>query len=238
LTKTRKPRVRYVPVTFPPGVRCWKCDGMFSKRSVVLVDGDEKRCYDCAKRWYVIGVWGGATVERKVRRTILRDKNMLMLDKYVGRSLVPTKKQMALVMGQRVVQERRKFPGYVLVEMIPTPDALSLVLTAARIGAGNLLPSNEDPHPLTDEEADRVLREQEHVKATRGQSDEVRLDFGPGSAVKIRSGAFEGQVFRVRRIEGPPADPKIIVEVSLMGMKTEMALGHAQARRTEESPDD
>jgi transcriptional antiterminator NusG len=70
-------------------------------------------------RWYVVHAYSGMekAVERNIRERIERAG---MHDKF-GHILVPTEEVVELKNGKKSVTERRFFPGYVLVEFVPTP---------------------------------------------------------------------------------------------------------------------
>src|SRR5690606_14640672 len=77
------------------------------------------------KRWYVVHTYAG--YENKVKKNLeMRVESMQMNDK-IFRVLVPQEETTEIKDGQKKKVMKKKFPGYVLVEMIMTDDSWYMV---------------------------------------------------------------------------------------------------------------
>ena len=76
-------------------------------------------------RWYVINTYSGH--EKKVKANLEHRLISLGQRERVRQVVIPTEQVVETKDGQKVQTEKRRLPGYVLVNMDMTPDALWLV---------------------------------------------------------------------------------------------------------------
>src|SRR5205814_1104617 len=102
--------------------------------------------------------------------------------------------------GQKVQQEKRVLPGYVLVNMDLNDDAWSVVKNTP--GVTGFVGAGSKPVPLPQPEVDRIL----HTAAAGGAPARAQVEFTLGESVKVTSGPlsdFDGEV-----VDGNPDQQK------------------------------
>ena len=107
-------------------------------------------------RWYAIQTTAGH--EKKVRNLVakrIEEDPRPEDERLVRQALVPVQDVVEIKAGKRVTVERKLYPGYVLVEMGMTQEALHVVNSVQGVikfvGTGRL------PQPLRQEEVNRLL---------------------------------------------------------------------------------
>ena len=69
------------------------------------------------KRWYVIHTYSG--YEKKVKTNLEHRIETMGMEDKIYQVLVPEEDEIEIRGGQRVTVQKKVFPGYVLVEMVP-----------------------------------------------------------------------------------------------------------------------
>ena len=134
---------------------------------------------------------------------------------------VPTEQVVETKDGQKVQTERRTLPGYVLVNMDMTPDALWVVKDTP--GVTGFVGSTSEPVPLTQAEVDRLLRTHSELRP------KVRAEFSVGESVKVISGPlsdFTGEIAEINAEAG-----RVKVLVSIFGRETPADLSFDQVKK-------
>jgi transcriptional antiterminator NusG len=156
-------------------------------------------------RWYAIQTTAGH--ENKVRNLLqkrIEDDPRPAEQKLIRQALVPVQDVIEIKNGKKVNVERKLYPGYVLVEMGMSQEALHVVNSIQGVikfvGTGKL------PQPLRQDEVNRLLGIAEAVTE------------GPFSD-------FSGTVEEVLSDKG-----KVKVSVSLFGRPTAVELDYLQLR--------
>ena len=108
-----------------------------------------------AHRWYVVHVYSG--FERKVCDSIKEQAQQKGLDDEIGEVLVPMEEVVELRRGSKVNAERKFFPGYVLIKMNMSDESWHLVKDTPKVTG--FLGGGGKPTPISDAEADRILRQ-------------------------------------------------------------------------------
>ena len=175
-------------------------------------------------RWYAIQTTAGH--ENKVRGLLQRriEEDPRPADeRLVRQALVPVQEAVEIKNGKKVTVERKLYPGYVLVEMGMTQEALHVVNSIQGVikfvGTGKL------PQPLRQEEVNRLLGVAELASETAPKEE---IPFLPGQVVEITEGPFSdfsGTVEEVLADKG-----KVKVSVSLFGRPTTVELDYLQLR--------
>jgi transcriptional antiterminator NusG len=175
-------------------------------------------------RWYAIQTTAGH--ENKVRGLLQRriEEDPRPADeRLVRQALVPIQEAVEIKNGKKVTVERKLYPGYVLVEMGLSQEALHLVNSIQGVikfvGTGKL------PQALRQDEVNRLLGVAEQASDAEPKEE---IPFLPGQVVEITEGPFSdfsGTVEEVLADKG-----KVKVSVSLFGRPTTVELDYLQLR--------
>ena len=175
-------------------------------------------------RWYAIQTTAGH--ENKVRGLLERritDDRRPEEEKLIRQALVPTQEVVEIKSGKKVTVERKLYPGYVLVEMEMSQEALHVVNNIQGVikfvGTGRL------PQPLRQEEVNRLLGV---VEETAEEEAKEEIPFMVGQVVEITEGPFSDFSGTVEEVL--PDKGKVKVSVSLFGRPTSVELDYLQLR--------
>ncbi len=170
-------------------------------------------------RWYVINTYSGH--ENKVKQNLEHRVHSMSQERNVRQVIVPTEQVSELKDGQKVTQEKRTMPGYVLVNMEMTDDAWGLVKNTP--GVTGFVGSRNKPVALSKVEVDRLLhRESAERPRTRAQ-------FTIGESVKVISGPLADFSGEIAEINEDAARLKVLV--SIFGRETPVEVGYDQVKK-------
>ncbi|MDI6902089.1 MAG: transcription termination/antitermination protein NusG [Anaerosomatales bacterium] len=174
-----------------------------------------------AKKWYVIHTYSG--YENKVATNLRhRIESMGMQDKIFD-VLIPRETVTDLKSGGRkVTQEKKVFPGYILVQMELDDDSWYVVRNTP--GVTGFVGAQAKPVPLSRDEVKRI---QGRVAASA--KPKTFTDFTEGMTVKVTSGPladFDGTIAEINADQG-----KLKVMVSIFGRETPVELGFDQVAK-------
>lgn len=175
-------------------------------------------------RWYAIQTTAGH--ENKVRSLIQRriDQDPRPPEERpVRQALVPTQEVVEIKNGKKVTVERKIYPGYVLVEMLMSQEAVHIINSIQ--GVIKFVGQERAPQPLRPDEVNRLLgiadeREEEEPKE--------EIPFMVGQAVEITEGPFSDFSGTVEEVF--PDKGKVRVSVSLFGRPTSVELDYLDLR--------
>ena len=179
-------------------------------------------------QWYVLRV--ASNKEESVRDALERKVKIEGLDDRIGRILVPTERRPApRGRGSKKFVERKMYPGYVFIEMIPDEngriDEKAWFLIRETTGVGDFIGATGKPTPMKPADVEKMLLQVE--KAQEGAP--VSVEFQQGDQVKIKEGAFEnfeGAVDEVLVDKG-----LIRVTVTIFGRATPVELEYWQVEK-------
>ena len=154
------------------------------------------------KRWYVVHTYSG--YENKVKANLEKRVESMGMEDKIFNVIVPVEKETEKRNGKEKVVERKIFPGYVLLEMIV--DERSWYIVRNTPGVTGFVGSNTKPVPLTEEEANRILK-------AMGMDKPTELDVEVGDQVNITSGAFENFVATITEIDYSKSKIKGVVDM-------------------------
>ena len=163
-------------------------------------EGQDKMNY--IGEWYVVHTYSG--YENKVKANLERKIHSMGMEDKIFNVIVPVEKETEKRNGKEKVVERKIFPGYVLLEMIV--DERSWYIVRNTPGVTGFVGSNTKPVPLTEEEANRILK-------AMGMDKPTELDVEVGDQVNITSGAFENFVATITEIDYSKSKIKGVVDM-------------------------
>jgi transcriptional antiterminator NusG len=175
-------------------------------------------------RWYAIQTTAGH--ENKVRSLIERritDDPRPDAEKPIRQALVPTEQMVEIKNGKKVTAERKKYPGYVLVEMILNQETLHTVNSIQ--GVIKFVGTSRLPMALRPDEVKRLLGVEEAVKE---EEPVESIPFLVGQVVEITEGPFSEFSGTVQEVL--PDKGKVRVSVSLFGRPTSVELDYLQLK--------
>ena len=176
------------------------------------------------KKWLVLRV--ASNKEDTVRETLLKKVTIEGLEEYVGRILVPSERVKRIKAGQKRIQQRKLYPGYVFVEMalesdgsIPEKPWFTIKET---VGVGDFIGAVGKPTPMRDHDVEKMLTQAEKPE----ELPSLNIDFKKGNEVKIREGPFENFEGVVDDISPDKGIVRVIV--TIFGRATPLELEYWQ----------
>ena len=174
-----------------------------------------------AKRWYIVHAY--SNFEKKVAESIREQAATQGLDHLIEDVLVPTEEVVEMRRGRKVTNERRFFPGYVLVRMELTDQAFHLIKNTPKVSG--FLGNDSKPMPIRDAEAMRILSQvREGVESPRST-----IEFEVGEQVKVSDGPFASFNGLVEEVD--EERERLKVAVSIFGRPTPVELEYGQVEK-------
>lgn len=173
-------------------------------------------------RWYAIQTTAGH--ENKVRSLIerkIQSDPRPPEERPIRQVMVPTETVTEIKNGKKVTVERKKYPGYVLVEMVMNQETAAIINSIQ--GVIKFVGQGWTPQPLRPEEVNRLLGIE-----VESEEEKEEIPFTVGQVVEITEGPFtdfSGTVEEVLHDKG-----KVRVSVSLFGRPTTVELDYLQLR--------
>ncbi len=173
-----------------------------------------------AHKWYIVHTYSG--YEAKVKAALEERIEQYGLKDYFSQIVVPTEKVVEIVKGERRTSSRKVFPGYILIKMELNNNSWHLVQDTPRVTG--FVGGMENPTPLSDEEAEKIIREMEE----RSQKPIPKYSYKKGDKVTVTEGPFANFHGVVEEVK--PEKGKVRVLVSIFGRSTpvELEFGHVQ----------
>ena len=185
-----------------------------------------------ARSWYVIAGYSGYEnrIEKNIR--LMLEAGTLEKDA-VFDVKVPVEKVSETRGGKARTQERKIFPGYVLVELDLTDANWKATCQAIRkingvtgfLGAAT---SSRKPDPLPAEEARALLAKSVEAKGERAVT-RSRTAFTTGEQVKITDGPFESFTGTIDEVNNDKT--KLKVMVGIFGRNTPVEVDFTQVEK-------
>ncbi len=176
------------------------------------------------KKWYALRVISGK--ERKIKEYIDLEVQRSGWEDVITQVLVPTKKVYKIKNGKKVISERNMLPGYILIQADPDKFSSEIVQTIANVpNVIHFLGKNE-PTPMRESEANRLLGKVDESQT----ADEQNLEpFIVGEAVKITDGPFSEFIGEVQEVNEEKKRLKVVVKI--FGRPTEVELNFMQVEK-------
>jgi transcriptional antiterminator NusG len=170
--------------------------------------------------WFVVHTLTGH--EHKVKKILQKMIKERDLENSFGRVVIPVENLVRIRKGKKVVEERRLYPGYIVIEMESSDECLKLVNSIS--GVTHFLGSRTKPTPLNEEEVNDLLTQVEEAK------DKVvtKIPFTKGERVTVTDGPFTDFIGTVEEVF--PEREKVKVLVVIFGRTTPIELGFHQLK--------
>lgn len=171
-------------------------------------------------QWFVVYVHTGC--EDKVARGLREQIDKRRLNAFFGEILVPTREVTEVKAGKRVVNSKKYFPGYVVVQMVMNNETFSLVKLMPQVVM--FLGARQKPIAVTEEEARRLLKQVEEGSVVPDD-----IEYEVGQEVRVIEGPFtnfNGVVSEVDNVK-----QKMTVTVMVFGRGTSVELGFSGVER-------
>jgi transcription termination/antitermination protein NusG len=173
-------------------------------------------------RWYVVNTYSGH--ENKVKANLEHRIDSMGQRQRFRRVIVPTETEIVTKDGQKVPQEKRVLPGYVLVNMDMSDEAWNVVKNTP--GVTGFVGAGSKPVPLSQPEVDRIL----HTATGVGVAPRRAVaDFELGQSVKVTSGPlsdFDGEIVDVNADQ-----QKLKVQVNIFERQVPVELSYDQVKK-------
>ena len=176
-----------------------------------------------AKRWYVVHAYSG--FEKKVASALKERVELAGMESAFGEILVPTEEVVEMRGGQKRKSSRKFFPGYVLVRMVMDDQTWHMVKDIPRV-LGFIGGGREKPSPITDQEANAILRRVEEGV----NKPKPKVLFEPGEMVRVNEGPFADFNGVVEEVNYEKS--RLQVAVQILGRSTPVELDFGQVEKS------
>ena len=168
-----------------------------------------------AAKWYVVHTYSG--YENTVKTTIEKTVENRSLQDIIYQVAIPMETVTEITDNGPKTYDRKVFPGYVLVKMVMTDDALYIIKNVRGV-TGFVTSGSDKPTPLTDDEVYQLGMEKREIVVGYKVGDTVAIVDGPLSG-------FNGVVEELDVEKN-----KVRVTVSMFGreMPVELELDQAE----------
>jgi len=176
------------------------------------------------KKWYSLRVISGK--EKKIQERILLEIERSGWQNIVFNIIVPTEKVYKVRNGKKVMQERNLLPGYILVEAYGSKLKGEVAKMIADVPNVIHFLGKEDPLPMTQVEANRLLGKVDESAET---GETLSEPFLVNETVKIIDGPFAEFIGDVQEVNEEKKKLKVIVKI--FGRGTEVELNFLQVEK-------
>ena len=175
-----------------------------------------------AKQWFAVQVY--SNFEDKVERMLRENIERAGLEELFGEIMVPREEVVELRDGQKVISQRKFFPGYVLVQMEMNDETWHVVKGTRQVSG--FLGSGGKPRPMPQHEVDALVHQiEEGIERPK-----PKVMFDIGDAVRVIDGPFASFNGLVEEVMEDKA--KLKVSVSIFGRPTPVELEYIQVEKS------
>ena len=204
------------------------------------------------KQWYVLKTLTGQ--EQKAQRQIVAQARTAGMCEYFDipvdpakgevlndfNVVVPVEKVVEIKEGKKRTITRKVCPGYVIVHMALYADEAHKQINQdlwqfiQRIPGviGFLGGTSKKPRPITDTEADNLLRRQ---SAEEAKKPRLKVNFNVGEIVRVNEGPFMNFNGTIEQID--PDSGRLQISVSIFGRSAPVTLEYWQVERITDHPE-
>ncbi len=170
--------------------------------------------------FYIVHTYTGK--EKKVKESLERKIAELGLQNLIRQVILPSERVLRVKKSELIPEERKLYPGYIIVEMDESEEAFNLVNSTP--GVTQFLGTRTKPLPLAEEEVKEIL---EQIEKGR-QRVTPEAPFTKGEMVKVISGPFAGFTGTVEEIF--PERRRVRVTVTIFGRLTPVELDFVEVQ--------
>lgn len=171
------------------------------------------------KSWYVLHTYSG--YENKVKMNLERKIESMNLKEKISRILIPTRDVIEFTKsGEKKIVPKKKFPGYILVEMAMDDNVWYVVRNTH--GVTSFVGSGNKPSPLTEGEINQIL-------GSIGAKPKTEKIFEKGESIQVNSGPFTDFSGIIEEVNEEKR--KIKALLSIFGRETPVELEFEQIRK-------
>jgi transcription termination/antitermination protein NusG len=175
---------------------------------------------DESRQWFAVHTYSG--YEDAVERYLKQRIESLGVNDRVFNVIVPKEKKVKIKNGKRTEVEEKIYPGYVLVEMMMSPDTWYIVRNTPRV-TGFVGADSTTPSPLSKEEVDNLMMRM------KGEEPGFKVDFQVGELVRIIDGPFKDSDGKIDEIDEAKGRVKVLVPI--FGRDTTVELDALQIQK-------
>ena len=165
--------------------------------------------------WYVVHTYSG--YENKVKANIEKTIENRHLEEQILEVRVPMQDVVELKDGQSRQVQKKKFPGYVLINMIMNDDTWYVVRNTR--GVTGFVGPGSKPVPLTDEE----------MRPLGIRTDSVQVDYAEGDSIVVTGGVWKDTVGVIQAIN--ENKQSVTINVDLFGRETPVEISFTEIRK-------
>jgi transcriptional antiterminator NusG len=176
------------------------------------------------KKWFSLRVISGK--ERKIKERIELEMARSGWSDVVTQVLVPSEKVYKIRNGKKVILERNILPGYILVEAVQGKFSGEMVQAIANIPNVIHFLGRNNPIPMQESEANRMLGK---VDESKEIGESLIEPFIVGETIKIIDGPFNDFVGDIKEVNEEKKKLKVIVKI--FGRGTEVELNFMQVEK-------
>lgn len=181
-----------------------------------------------AFKFYVLRV--ASNKEDRVKAAIDRKVKIEGMEGKVGRVLVPTERVRSMKGGVRKEQDRKLYPGYVFIELIPDENGMIpqdvWFMVKETEGVGDFIQASGKPQPMSRADRDKML---EVAEKKPEDAPGLKTEYKKGDRIKVTDGAFENFEGEVDEIQPDKGIVRIIT--TIFGRPTPLELEYWQIEK-------
>lgn len=173
-----------------------------------------------SKKWYVFHTLSGH--ENKVKVNLERMVDTLKLSDKIGQILIPIEEVVEYKAGEKKIVPRKKFPGYILVQMEMDDNAWHAIRNTR--GITNVGGTATAPPPLREDEVQQIMG-----KGGAKTPPKFKKIYEKGEPIQVSTGPFADLTGTV--IEINEERRKLKVLLSIFGRDTPVELDFDQVKK-------
>ena len=169
--------------------------------------------------WYVVHVMSGSekSVVQSIRDKFIQNNIIDLLEDII----IPCEKYTQVKKGVKTINERKVFPGYILIKTQVNDQIWHIIRKIPKIFG--FLGNGSIPQALTETEVNNMFNQLEQIKPS---SYEINNNFDVGTKVRVASGPFVSFNGVVEEIYEDRA--RLKVSISIFGRLTPVDLDFSQ----------
>ncbi|SFV59442.1 Transcription antitermination protein NusG [hydrothermal vent metagenome] len=175
-----------------------------------------------SKKWYVVQVMGG--YENKIKLAIQEAAQREGLEERFGEILIPTESVVDIKDGKKREQERKFFPGYILVELDLDEKSWFMVKNLNNV-MGFIGGTSGKPQSITQREVDKIF-----AKVQEGiEQPKPKVMYQIGEEILVKDGPFKDFNGSIEKVDYEESVLK--VSVLIFGRSTPVELAFDQVEK-------